>query len=74
LKQKNPKRAKGFKEEFNVGQRSSAIFAVPNMKAFIAKCRKLKVKIVVEPVQQLWGGWNAVIADPDGNEFIIDQD
>ena len=68
----NPKRAKGFEEEFNVGGRSSAIFEVENIHKFIQKCKKLGVKVVVEPVKQFWGDWNAVIADPDGNEFTID--
>ncbi|MBM3230365.1 hypothetical protein FJZ22_01780 [Candidatus Pacearchaeota archaeon] len=74
IETKNPKRAKGFEEEFRVGERSSAIIVVSDMHAFIKKCKKLKVTIIVQPVQQFWGGWNAVIADPDGNEFIIDQD
>lgn len=74
IETKNPKRAQGFKEEFRVGERSSAIIAVSDIKKFIANCKKLKVKIIVPPVKQFWGGWNAVIADPDGNEFIIDQD
>lgn len=68
----NPKRAKGFEEEFNVGGRSSAIFEVGDIHKFISRCRKNRVKIVVMPVKQFWGDWNAVIADPDGNEFIID--
>lgn len=70
----NPKRAKGFEEEFNVGGRSSAIFAVEDIHKFIKQCKRLKVTVVVEPIKQFWGGWNAVISDPDGNEFIIDQD
>ncbi|MSS74528.1 VOC family protein [Candidatus Pacearchaeota archaeon] len=70
----NPKRAKGFEKEFNVGGRSSAIFYVDDIHKFIARCKKLGVKVVVKPVQQFWGGWNAVIADPEGNEFIIDSD
>ncbi|MSS74844.1 VOC family protein [Candidatus Pacearchaeota archaeon] len=74
IETKNPKRAKGFEEEFNIGGRSSAVIRVSNIKQFIAKCKKLNVTISVQPVQQFWGGWNAVIADPDGNEFIIDQD
>ena len=72
----NPKRAKGFEKEFNTGinRRSSAIFEVDSIRKFIQKCRKFKVKIIVEPVKQFWGSWNAVIADPDGNEFTIDGD
>jgi len=69
----NPKRAKGFEEEFNIGGRSSAIFEVDDIHEFIKKCEKQSVKIIIRPVKQFWGSWNAVIADPDGNEFIIDQ-
>lgn len=70
----NPKRAKGFEEEFNIGGRSSAIFAVDDIHKFMKHAKKHKAKIIISPIQQFWGGWNAVIADPDGNEFIIDQD
>ena len=69
----NEKRAEGFKE-VKIGGRSSAIFAVKDIKKFLERVRKLKVKIIVEPVKQFWGGWNAVISDLDGNEFVIDQD
>lgn len=74
IETKNPKRAKGFEKEFRVGERSSAIFAVTDINAFMKRCKKLRVRIVIKPIQQFWGGWNAVIADPDGNEFIIDAD
>ena len=69
----NEKRSEGFKE-VNVGGRHSAVFAVDDIKAVIQNLRAKGVRIVVEPAQQFWGGWNAVIADPDGNEFILDQD
>lgn len=69
----NEKRSEGFKE-VHIGGRMSAIFAVNNLKDVIEELRKKDVKIVVEPVQQFWGGWNAIIADPDGNEFVLDDD
>ena len=69
----NPKRAKGFKE-VKIGGRSSVIFEVENIFKFIEECRQKNVKVIVDPVKQFWGGWNAVISDPDGNEFVIDED
>ncbi len=74
IETKNPKRAKGFEEEFNIGGKSSAIFAVDDIHKFIKKCKKLNVRVIIEPVKQFWGGWDAMIADPDGNRFIIDED
>ncbi len=69
----NEKRSEGFKE-VRIGGRHTAVFEVDNIKETIEQLRSKGVKIVVEPVQQFWGGWNAVIADPDGNEFILDDD
>ena len=69
----NEKRAAGFRDA-HIGGRMSAIFAVNNLKNVIEALREKGVTIVVEPVQQFWGGWNAVIADPDGNEFVLDDD
>jgi methionine--tRNA ligase beta chain len=73
IETENPKRAEGFKE-VTVGGVSSAIIAVDDLKALVEKMRLGGVKIVTEPVRQFWGGWNAKIADPDGNIFILDQD
>lgn len=69
----NDKRAEGF-NEVKIGGRHSAVFAVEDIKKTIEEMRAKGVTIVREPVQQFWGGWNAVIADPDGNEFILDED
>ena len=69
----NEKRAEGFKDT-HIGGRMSAIFAVRHLKGVIETRRGMGVHIVVEPVQQFWGGWNAIIADPDGNEFVLDDD
>ena len=73
IESENPKRAPGF-QKVQIGIRSSAIFAVEDIHQFIEQAKKLGTKIVVEPVQQFWGDWNAVIADPDGNEFVIDAE
>lgn len=73
IETENDKRAEGFREA-HIGGRISAIFHVPNLKEAIEAWRKQGIPIIVEPVKQFWGGWNAVIADPDGNEFILDDD
>ena len=69
----NDKRAEGFKD-VKIGGRLSAIFKVDDIKNYIEELRSKGVKILVEPIEQFWGGWNAIISDPDGNEFVIDQD
>lgn len=66
-------REEGFKKEL-VGGKTSIVFSVDNLKETIEKMRAQGVTILVEPVQQFWGGWNAKIADPDGNIFILDED
>lgn len=69
----NDMRADGFRDT-KVGGRHSAVFVVENINEVITDLKTKGVKVVVEPVLQFWGGWNAVIADPDGNEFILDDD
>ena len=69
----NLKRAVGFRGE-KIGGRTSIVFDVDDIHTAVQDMKRKKVKIVVEPVQQFWGGWNAVISDPDGNEFILDED
>lgn len=73
IEKHSPERPIGF-QEIPTGVRVSAIIGTDNIKQFINKARKKGVKIVHEPIHQEWGGWNAIIQDPDGNEFIIDQD
>ncbi len=66
------RRAEGFKKAY-IGGRFSIVFRVKDVSKFINEAKKKGVKVIVEPVQQFWGGWTACIADPDGNEFIIDD-
>jgi predicted enzyme related to lactoylglutathione lyase len=37
------------------------------------QAKKHGATIVSEPVKQTWGWYDAVIADFDGNEFVIEQ-
>ncbi len=73
VEEKNPERAKGF-ESVHIGGPTGIVFAVDAIKETVEDLRKKGVRIAVEPVEQVWGGWNAIIADPDGNEFILDED
>ena len=73
IETESPKRAPGLRNVY-IGVRPSAIFVVDNIQKFINHAKKSGATIIVEPVQQFWGDWNAVIADPDGNEFIIDSE
>lgn len=64
-------------EPFNViptGVRTSVMIGTDDMDAFIAHAVEHDAGIVMEPTEQAWGGWTAVIADVDGNEFIVYQD
>ena len=73
IETRTDKRAPGF-QDVSIGGRHSAVFEVDDLQSTIEYLRRKGVRIVVEPVQQFWGGWNAVIADPDNNEFILDED
>lgn len=73
IETESDKREEGFKKEA-VGGKTSIVFVVDDLKGTIEKMRSQGVLILVEPVQQFWGGWNAKIADPDGNIFILDED
>ena len=73
IETENSKRAEGFKE-VQIGGLNAAILFVADLKKSVEELRQKGVKIVAEPVQQFWGGWNAKIADPDRNIFTLDQD
>lgn len=73
LEKQSGERAIAF-QEIPTGVRVSAIIGTDDIHAFIKMLHEKGVPIIQEPVQQEWGGWNAIIADPDGNEFIIDED
>lgn len=73
IEKHSPERPVGF-QDIPTGVRVSAIIGVENIQEFITEAKQKGVKVVHEPVHQSWGGWNAVVQDPYGNEFIIDQD
>lgn len=73
VEEKNPERVKGF-DQVRIGGATGVVLAVDDIRSVIEELRLKGVRVIVEPVEQLWGGWNAVIADADGNEFILDED
>lgn len=73
VEEKNPERAKGF-DQVRIGGATGVVLAVEDIRSAVDELKAKGVRIIVEPVEQVWGGWNAVIADPDGNEFILDED
>ncbi len=73
VEEKNPSRAKGF-ENVHIGGPTGIVLAVDDIRAAVNELRRAGVTILVEPIQQIWGGWNAIIADADGNQLILDED
>ena len=58
----------------NIGTRKSFTFQVDDIFEFIKNAKEAGASVVIEPVKQHWGQYEAVIADPDMNEFIIEQE
>ena len=61
-------------QKIPLGVKVSAIIGVDDIHACIKHMKKKKVKVIQEPVLQTWGAWNAIIEDPDKNQFILDKD
>lgn len=73
IEKHNPELPVGF-QKIPTGVRISAIFEVDDMKMFIDDIKNKGVKVVHGPVMQSWGGLNAIIQDPYGNDLILNQD
>ena len=73
IEKHSPERPPGF-QDIPTWVRVSAIIGVDDIVWFIDEVTQKGVKVIHAPIQQSWGWWNAIIQDPDGNEFIIDQD
>ena len=56
-----------------IGGRKHVSFETDNLEQFIAKAESLGTKIIEAPQEKPWGWKEAVIADPNGNEFIVEQ-
>ena len=58
----------------NIGTRKSCTFQVEDIFAFMKDATASGATIVKEPIKQKWGWYDGVIADEDGNEFVIEQE
>ena len=57
-----------------IGGRKHVSFQTDDLEKFLIQAESFGAKIV-EPLQERpWGWKEAIIADPDGNEFIIEQE
>lgn len=52
-----------------VGKPTGMIFDVANVKTLVTDLKSKGANITQEPTEQAWGGIEARVADPDGNEF-----
>lgn len=68
----NPQLAHGLNAHA-VGTRSQAVFHVDDLRTEMRRLEALGVKVIIPPTEQYYGGFDAVIADPDGNEFILHE-
>ncbi|MSR73051.1 hypothetical protein EXS61_00365 [Candidatus Parcubacteria bacterium] len=57
-----------------IGGRKQVSFQVDNLEQFLQKVSDFGAKIVQQIETKPWGWKEAIIADIDGNEFIIEQE
>jgi predicted enzyme related to lactoylglutathione lyase len=56
-----------------IGRHTGIGLAVADLKTEHARLTTLGVTFTMEPTRQPWGGFMALIADPDGNLFYLDE-
>ncbi len=56
-----------------IGGRKGIAFAVSDIEQFLANVKAFNGQIVQHAQKKPWGWIEAVIADQDGNEFLIEQ-
>jgi predicted enzyme related to lactoylglutathione lyase len=56
-----------------VGRHTGIGLAVADLEVAHARMSSLGVRFVMPPTRQPWGGFMALISDPDGNVFHLDQ-
>jgi predicted enzyme related to lactoylglutathione lyase len=56
-----------------IGARSQAVFHVNDLLTEMQRLQTLGIAVIVPPTKQYYGGFDAIIADPDGNEFILHE-
>ncbi len=56
-----------------IGRHTGVGLVVPDLEAEHARLSEMGVTFTTPPTKQPWGGFMALIADPDGNIFYLDQ-
>ena len=56
-----------------VGRHTGVGMEVADLEAEHARLSELGVNFTMPPTRQPWGGFMALVADPDGNVFYLDQ-
>lgn len=57
-----------------IGGRKCVGFEVDDLELFLANARQFGAVVIKDAVLQPWGWKEAVIADLDGNEFVVEQE
>jgi len=66
-------RAKDWAKKY-IGGRKQVSFQVDNLEQFLQKVSDFGANVVQQIENKPWGWREAIIADIDGNEFIIEQE
>lgn len=66
-------RQKDWAENY-IGGRKQVVFQVDDLEQFLDKVRDFGADVVQSIEVKPWGWKEAIIADVDGNEFIIEQE
>ena len=56
-----------------IGRHTGVGLAVSDLEAEHVRLTGLGVRFTVPPTKQPWGGFMALVSDPDGNIFYLDQ-
>lgn len=72
LEENSPERDIAWAKNY-IGGRKGICFVVEDLKSFLLNAEKYHAQIIKQPKIMPWGWIEAVIADGDGNEFLIEQ-
>lgn len=56
-----------------IGRHTGIGFEVPDLEREYLRLKELGVTFTMPPAKQPWGGFMALVSDPDGNVFYLDQ-
>jgi lactoylglutathione lyase len=63
----------GPDEHAYVGRHTGVGLSVSDLEEEFSRLTGLGVSFAMPPTKQLWGGFMALVKDPDGNVFYLDQ-